>query len=130
MNPMAFLAPHLQSLAAINPCSKGSFLGLESWFHYLPKGDFDGDCNIKNFTVLGSKSDILLVGLAVLDDLIRIAALVAVGFVIYGGIQYVTSQGSPDQTKQAQQTIINALIGLALAILASSIVAFIGNRLG
>ena len=80
--------------------------------------------------MLGSHSWFLLIGLAILDDLIRIAALVAVGFVIYGGIQYVTSQGSPDQTKQAQQTIINALIGLVLAILASSIVAFIGNRLG
>jgi hypothetical protein len=55
---------------------------------------------------------------------------VAVGYVIYGGIQYVTSQGSPDATKKAQQTIINALIGVVLAVLAASIVAFIGNRFG
>jgi hypothetical protein len=122
--------PHLQTLAATNSCSKGSFLGLESWFHYLPKSDFDGNCNIQNFTVLGSKSELLLIGLAILDDLIRIAALVAVGYVIYGGIQYVTSQGSPDATGKAQQTIINALIGVVLATLAASIVGFVGAKLG
>jgi hypothetical protein len=71
-----------------------------------------------------------LIGLAILDDLIRIAALVAVGYVIYGGIQYVTSQGSPDATGKAQQTIINALIGVVLATLAASIVNLIGTRLG
>ena len=69
----------------------------------------------------------MLIALALLDDLIRIAALVAVGYVIYGGIQYSTSQGSPDATKKAQSTIINALIGVSMAVLAASIVAFIGN---
>jgi len=130
MNLMTILASPFQLLAASNSCSKGSFLGLESWFHYLPSGDFNSDCNITKFTTLGSKSELLLIGLAVLDDLIRIAALVAVGYVIYGGIQYVTSQGSPDATSKAQQTIINALIGVVVAIMAASIVGFIGARLG
>ncbi|MEJ0072791.1 MAG: pilin [Candidatus Saccharibacteria bacterium] len=107
------------------------FLTLEPWFYYLPSADFNPDsCTITSFNALGSKSDILLIALAILDDLIQIAALVAVGFVIYGGIQYVTSQGSPDATKKAQQTIINALIGLVLAILATAIVSFIGSKLG
>jgi hypothetical protein len=115
-------------------CNKPTFLGLESWYAYLPYG---ADSNINTCTIqlkgtglLGAHSPFLLVGLAIIDDLIRIAALVAVGYVIYGGIQYITSGGSPNETKQAQDTIINALIGLVLAILAASIVAFIGNRLG
>lgn len=134
------LLPRLNQVAATNPCSK-SFLGLETWFHYLPASVFDlGDsksatyCSItgKGFTdhILGGNSYFLLIGLAILDDLIRIAGLVAVGYVIYGGIQYVTSQGSPDATSKAQQTIINALIGVAVAILAASIVGFIGSKLG
>ena len=126
---MMALLPNLQQLASANSCSK-PFLGLETWFHYLPSSAFDGNCNIVNFTTLGSGSDILLIGLAVLDDLIRIAALVAVGYVIYGGIQYVISQGSPDATSKAQQTIINALIGVVVSILAASIVGFIGTKLG
>ncbi len=125
----ALLLPTLQQMADANSCSK-PFLGLETWFHFLPSSAFDSNCNITNFNVLDKNSGFLLIGLAILDDLIRIAALVGVGYVIYGGIQYVTSQGSPDATKRAQQTIINALIGVVLAVLAASIVTFIGNRLG
>ena len=124
----------LSHFAATNSCSTHGFLGLKTWFHYLPQGDFDANCNINdNFKFLGtngSDSPLLAIGLAILDDLLRLAALVAVGFVIYGGIQFVTSQGSPDGVSQARQTIINALIGLAMAIVAASIVAFIGNKLG
>jgi hypothetical protein len=132
------LLPRLTQVAATNPCSK-SFLGLETWFHYLPASVFDLKdpksptyCAITGdgFNVIGANSSFLLIGLAILDDLIRIAGLVAVGYVIYGGIQYVTSQGSPDATSKAQQTIINALIGVAVAILAASIVGFIGSKLG
>jgi lysylphosphatidylglycerol synthetase-like protein (DUF2156 family) len=125
----SYLLPNLHVYADANSCSK-SFLGLETWFHYLPATAFDGSCNIKNFTVLGANSGIILIVLALLDDLLRIAALVALGYVIYGGVQYVTSQGSPDATNKALQTIINSLIGLTMAILAAAIVAFIGNRLG
>jgi hypothetical protein len=115
--------------ASANTCSK-PFLGLKTWFQYLPPTAFEGDCSISSFDVLGKNSGILLIALALLDDLIRIAALVAVGYVIYGGILYVTSQGAPDMTKKAQQTIINALIGVVVAIIASSAVAFIGTRIG
>lgn len=125
----AALYPTLQLFAADNPCAK-SFLGLVTWFNYLPANSFDSSCNVMNFTALGTKSGFLLIGLAVLDDLIRIAALVSVGYVIYGGVQYVTSQGSPDATKKAQQTIINALIGVVVAVMAASLVTFLGNRLG
>lgn len=128
---LAMLLPNLSQLADANSCSK-SFLGLETWYHFLPADHFNPDCTINNnFTILdpAKGSDFLLIGLAVLDDLIRIAALVAVGYIIWGGIQYVVSQGAPEQTKKAQHTIINALIGLGVAIVASSVVAFIGNRL-
>ena len=121
-------------------CSKAKLLGiLEPWYQYLsiktvtvtnPDGTKYTTCDVTNFNSLGSNSGFLLVGLAILDDLLRIAALVAVGYIIYGGIQFMTSQGSPDATSKARQTIINALIGLVLAILATSIVAFIGNRIG
>lgn len=128
------VTPLLQTFAA-DGCTKPTFLGLVPWYQYLNLAkDAVGKCSVTNFNdstkVLGAHSPFLLIALAILDDLIRIAALVAVGYVIYGGIQYTTSQGSPDATKKAQQTIINALIGVVLAVLAASIVAFIGNRFG
>lgn len=73
---------------------------------------------------------IILVGLGVIDILIRVAALVALFFVLYGGIKYITSQGSPEGTKAAKDTLQNALLGLIIAITAAALVAFIGNVVG
>ncbi len=115
-------------------CSK-EFLGLKPWFAYLPDRSFDtanNSCAITNFSLLGgqnSPSQILPVLLAVADDLVRIAGLVAVAFVITGGIQFVTSQAEPDKTKRARETIISALVGVVVAIIAASVVAFIGSKL-
>jgi hypothetical protein len=117
-------------------CNKTGFLGLIPWYHFLddkkfaltPKGE--RTCDIKHFTLLGDKSDLPLVLLAVVDDLLRIAGLVAIAFVIVGAIRYVTSQGNPDDAAKAQSTIINALIGLAVAMISVAIVSFLGNRLG
>ena len=117
------------ALTANRLCQEPSFFGLVPWYHYL---NVDNRCNIKSFTFLkaGESGDIPLVLLAVVDDLLRIAGLVAVGFVIYAGIQYITSQGEPDKTAKAQSAIINALVGLAVSIVAVGVVTYIGGRLG
>lgn len=119
-------------------CTSGSFFGLRPWYYYLPNSGaenrFDANCDIKNFVLLPSgqngSSDVPLVLLAIIDDLLRIAALVAVGFVIVGAVQMITSQGSPDEASKARSTIINALLGLAIAIIAAAFVSFLGNALG
>lgn len=77
-----------------------------------------------------SSSDVALVLLAIADDLLRVAALVALGFVIVGAFKFVGSQGNPDSTAKAQDTIVNALLGLAIAVSAVAIVSFIGNKIG
>lgn len=114
-------------------CASHSFFGLEPWYKYLPTHDFNAKtCSIVNFTLLpqnGHPADIMYILIAVVDDLLRIAGLVALGFVIYGAIQYVASQGSPDKTSKAQNTITDALIGLAISIAAISIVSLIGSKL-
>jgi hypothetical protein len=138
MTPL-FNFSFLQTFAATAvTCGKATLFGLVPWYQYLTPvvNQSTQQCNFTEFQnptaggILDIHSPFFLIALAVLDDLIRVAALVAVGYVIYGGIQYVTSQGSPDSTSKAQQTIINALIGVTLAMLAAAIVGFIGNSLG
>jgi hypothetical protein len=124
----------LKILAVVPANCGGSFFGLVPWYHYLssgPNGDIQ-NCSVVNFTFIqaGKSSDIPLVLLAVVDDLLHIAGLVAVAFVLYGGFQYVSSQGQPEKTARAQNTVIDALIGLAVAIVAISAVSFLGNKLG
>lgn len=112
-------------------CSKPNFFGLEPWYAYLDYG-YDSvtkSCQIKNFKFLGSNSDIPLILLAIVNDLLRIAGLVAVAFVIMGGVKYMTSQGNPDAMSAGQKTIIDALIGLLIALLAVAFVTFLGKTL-
>lgn len=110
-------------------CQGNEFFGLIPWWQYLPNSDFDNNCNIVSFDVLHG-SDIPLVLLAVVDDLLRVAALVAIAFVIYGAVKYTTSQGDPESASKAQSTIINALIGLVIALISIAFVSFISNQLG
>jgi hypothetical protein len=123
----------LLSIVATDTCDKsGDFFGLRPWYHYLPSSDFSG-CDLNNFTFLPSStqaSDVPLVMLAVIDDLLRIAGIVAVSFVVVGAVRYITSQGNPEQTAQAQSTVINALIGTAIAVAAATFVGFVGSQLG
>jgi len=112
-------------------CAPKTFFGLAPWYQYLQMADDGtGHCTPQNFQVLGTHSSFLLIGMAIIDDLIRVAALVAFFFIITGGFTYMTSQGAPDATSRAKSTIVNALVGLVIAILATVIVNFIGNSLG
>lgn len=111
-------------------CPKPRFFGLIPWYEYLKLND---KCDIASFQFLPHgkiQSDVPLVLLAVVDDLLRLAGLFAVGFVIYGGIQYILSQGNPDGTARAQATIINSLIGVAIAMVSIAVVSFVGSRVG
>src|SRR5437764_11983375 len=99
--------------AVKDACKGGGFLGFPTWYEYLHgQTTHDGLCSPK----LTSLSDIWLIAAAIIEILLRVAALVAVGFVIYGGAKYITSQGESEATTKARDTIVNALIGLAIAI--------------
>jgi ABC-type Fe3+ transport system permease subunit len=105
----------------------GTFFGLPPWNQYIN----GGACTEPNLTTPDEIFDAIpLIGLAVLDMLLRVAGVAAVLFVIYGGIQFMVSQGNSDATKSARNTILNALIGLIIASIAATMVSFIGRRIG
>ena len=139
---LVFQAP--KTYAAVDPaCDKSSaFLGMPVWYKYLDVGPISttkngvtstDPCGIKGPLDATGGLDIQKavprIGLAIVEILLRIAGMVAVAFVIYGGFKYVTSQGEPEAYKNAQQTIINALIGVAIAILAVTIVNVAGGAI-
>lgn len=117
-------------------CNKSSafFLRFPTWYEYLDVGSKDGDkCAVigpldsegsLNWPAVASR-----VALAIVDILIRIAGIVALVGIIYGGFRYILSQGEPDNIKHAQGTIIAALIGLVIALLSTAIISFIGGAL-
>ena len=50
---------------------------------------------------------------------------VAVGAIIYGGLQYALSGGDQNRLETAKNTILYAVVGLVVAILSYAIAAFV-----
>jgi len=112
------------------------FLGLPTWYKYLDyqyeapvlsDGEVvkDGSCEID----FKFPDDIGKILLAVVEIVLYLGGIIAVGLMLVGGFKYMTSQGNPDATKAARQTIQNAFIGLVIAIFASVTVGFIARYL-
>ena len=60
---------------------------------------------------------------------VGIAGVVSAVFVVYGGITYATSSGDAAKLQRAKNTIVYALIGLAIVALAEIITAFVSNMI-
>ncbi len=136
--PQASITRAPITTVALAQCQQRGFFGLTPWWGYMPNAAIDGNCDVKCFNVLKQKtnndcgttnSDIPGVLLAIIDDLLRIAGLVAVGFVLVGAFQYVASRGNPERTAGAQSAIINALVGLVIAMAAVGFISFLGSKL-
>lgn len=61
----------------------------------------------------------------VIGIIFLLLGIIAVIMIIVGGIRYVTSNGDASQIKAAKDTILYAVIGLIVALLAYAIVNFI-----
>ncbi len=67
----------------------------------------------------------------IINAVIGVLGLVAVGVIIIGGINYMTSSGDASKVKKAKDTILYGVIGLVICVLAFAIVNFvIANLLG
>jgi hypothetical protein len=63
------------------------------------------------------------------DTLIYVIGAIAVIMLIIGGLRYVISQGDAAGVKQAKDTILYAVIGIVVAILAYAIVNFVSGAI-
>jgi hypothetical protein len=61
--------------------------------------------------------------------LIFLIGAIAVIMLIYGGLQYVISSGDSKRVESAKNTILYAIIGIVVAILAYAIVGFVTGAL-
>jgi len=140
---LALLAPQMLSsnsaqAATAGNCSGSStmFLGIPTWYKYLPHhfNTATNECVIGEEDNNGGASldvpkAIAPILLAIIEILLRVGTYLAVGIIIWGALQYQFSQGEPDRTKNARTTIINAVVGLVIAIFATAIVNLIGRNI-
>jgi hypothetical protein len=124
----AFSLANFTNYFAATGCTikSGGFFGFPHWWEYLgTQTDPIGKC----VPAFNFPSDIWAVALAVIDMLLRLGGIVAVFSIIIAGISYITAAGSADKITSARKRIVNSLLGLAIVLVASAAVSFIGNRL-
>jgi hypothetical protein len=119
-------------------CSSKS-LTFPAWYDGLAQKNSEGDCEIQSPTKLDGASDdkktggfakfIWTIVLNIIEIMLQLVGYAAVGYVIYGGYKYIYSAGSPDGMVSARKTIMNAVIGLILSIMAVGIVNVIAGGL-
>ncbi len=97
--------------------------GLPTWYKYL-------ECDNLNNVVNFSLEQVWLVVAAVLEMMLRISVLVAVFFIIWGGFQMLLSSGNPERVSGARTTILNAVVGLVIAVVATGVVTLIASNFG
>ena len=66
----------------------------------------------------------------ILNAIILVSGVVAVVWIIIGGVYYITSSGDPGKIKKARETILYAVIGLIICALAFAIVNFAIGTIG
>lgn len=66
-------------------------------------------------------SDVLNSGL---NLAFAVVGTIATGFIVYGGLTYVTSTGDPGKAKRGRQILIYAIIGVIVTLLAAAITNF------
>lgn len=62
--------------------------------------------------------------------ILYIVGIISVIMLIWGGIRYITSGGDNKKVTDAKNTVLYAIIGLIIAILAFAIVNFVLNAIG
>lgn len=131
------IIPQRAYAAVDTACKKNSILGLPTWYEYLnvAKDSTGSGCSVVGPPGNSSNPNVdwsIAIGyiaLAILEILLRLASLIAVGYVIYGGFRFITSQGEPENAKAARETVQNAVIGLVIAVIAATVVNFVASRL-
>ena len=103
-------------------CSKTRILTFPMWYQGL---SLDGNCNIKDFKL----NDFWVIVMNGVEILLQIVAYVSAGYIIWGGFKYIKSEGDPGKISEAKSAIINAIIGLVIALASVAIVQFVQGRI-
>lgn len=118
---LAVASPVVSPVSAAASCEP-SFLGIPPWY----RGLTDNDCSI--ITPTGSddvSSFIWKIVLNVIEMALVLVVYIAVFFIIYGGFLFMTGGSNPSQVEKARKSILNAVVGLVIAMGSIAIVKLI-----
>lgn len=107
-------------------CDSNRFLTFPTWYRGIAKNN----CDIKSPNDVGGISNFIwIIALNILEIFLQIIAYASVAFIIWGGFRYMYGAGTPDTIVSSRKMILNAVVGLVIAMLAAGIVTFVVGRL-
>lgn len=89
------------------------------------QGTGGGSAGSSKICGAATKDDLPTLIKNVINILLFVVGIIAVIAIVIGGIRYTTSNGDSSQTKSAKDTILYAVVGLVVAIMAFAIVNFV-----
>ena len=89
-----------------------------------------GGINATDATALAGENGVLNLLLGIANFITFIAGGIAVIAMVIGGIYYITANGDEEKASKGKSILINASIGLAVTIVAYTIVFLISSALG
>jgi len=122
---MTAAAPMSSPVSAATTCTNAKpILSFPVWYRGLNPNA--GSCELVSPDAVGGLGPFIWrIVLNVIDIGLQLVGYIAVGFILYGGFQFMISQGSPDGSTKARKTILNAVIGLVISIASVAIVNLI-----
>jgi hypothetical protein len=118
-------APTPTPTPAAGSCpNSGSLLGFPRWYEGLC--DANGNIGSPNL-VGGIGAFIWIIVLNIVTMGLYVVGYVSLGFIIFGGFKYIVSGDNPTGVAAAKKTILNAVIGLVISIMAVGIVNVVAN---
>lgn len=52
----------------------------------------------------------------IIQILVTLSGLIAAGFIVWGGLGYITSSGNPENLERSKRTILYSAVGLAIVL--------------
>lgn len=104
-------------------CGVDGFLGLRPWYYGLCNSNSKGNSQVQEpENEEDMKAFVWTIILNILLDLLVIAGYASMIFIIYGGYQFIMSQGDPGKTASGKKTLTSAIVGLVVTLSASVLV--------
>lgn len=115
-------SPLVTPLSQFAACegNAANLFGFPAWDSCLP--------HVNGEIIINDISQIWLIIIPLIESLIKLAAYVSVGFIIWGSIKFMKSQGNSSEVATARNIIRDAIIGLVIAISSVTIIQYIAGK--
>lgn len=132
----AGLALSQSTTAQAGQCSGGAaIVAIPPWYDNLCGSDGKTLQSPKEFANTGGEDKtgigkyLTIIAMNIVTILLYVTGYVSLAFIIWGGFKYIISGDSSNGTSAAKTTILNAIIGLIISIMAIAIVKFIAGAI-